>query len=197
MKNFIRIPFSLFFIAVIFYSCSTEDINTTDLAESFYKSADISIIEEKMGGTFYPLINETRIKQNLINEVEIDFNTIDYKKSFMLENFNNNIGLNLYFISQKDESPFYFLQKSDMTINVSELVRRAKYEITHNINSNSKKAEESWGDCYKRVKARMTELVEEDGENLAICDGLNYLGLCDAAIASASATICTRDTLID
>ena len=50
------------------------------------------------------------------------------------------------------------------------MVRRAKYEITHNINCDHfKKAEESWGDCYKRVKARMTESVEDDGENFAIC----------------------------
>ncbi len=30
---------------------------------------------------------------------------------------------------------------------------------------------------------------------MAICDGLNFLGLCDAAIASAAAVICTREAI--
>jgi hypothetical protein len=52
----------------------------------------------------------------------------------------------------------------------------------------------AWGDCYKRVKAQLQKIVNHDGTNEAICDGLNYMGLCDAAIAAAASAICLKDS---
>ncbi len=195
MKNVLSL--SLFFIIGVLSSCSNDDASINSTEESSYNSKDISLIQQKMGGIFYHLSNETIVRQSLTNKkVEIDFKNVNYKKSFILLNFNNEKGLNFYFLSQKNGDQFYFIQKNDITINVSEMVNRAYYEKRNKVDTKNYtfRESESWGDCYKRVKAQLVEMVEADGENLAICDGLNYLGLCDAAIAASAAAICTRDT---
>lgn len=197
MKKVLKISISIFFILVVLSSCSNEDTFINSSEESFYNSKDISLIQQKMGGIFSHLSNENVVRQNLTNKnVEIDFNNVNYKKSFVLLNFNNENGLNFYFLSQKNGNQFYFIQKNDITINVSDMVNMAYYEKRNNVNNKnySVRLSETWGECYKRVKSQLVDLVEADGENLAICDGLNYLGLCDAAISAAAAAICTRDT---
>lgn len=92
------------------------------------------------------------------------------------------------FISRNNNlEDIYFIYTNNNLLELSEMDKNI---LT---NSTVQKSSE-WDECYKRVKALYYEAIEAGSDGGAICDGLNYLGLCDAAVAAASASICTSDT---